>query len=41
MPYSFIDEFKIKESNYLKNGGKMITLVPEIRVYERLNKLSF
>lgn len=34
MPYSFIDEFRIKESNYLKNGGKMITLVPEIRVYE-------
>ena len=34
MPYSFIDEFRIKESTYLKNGGKMITLVPEIRIYE-------
>tara|TARA_Y100001968_G_scaffold100812_1_gene90735 strand:+ start:7617 stop:8849 length:1233 start_codon:yes stop_codon:yes gene_type:complete len=33
MPYSFINEFLEKEKEYLKKGGKMITLVPEIKVY--------
>ena len=34
MPYSFIDEFLEKEKEYLKRGGKMVTLVPDIKVYE-------
>ena len=34
MPYSFINEFLIKESKYLEKGGKMVTLVPEIKIYE-------
>ncbi len=34
MPYSFINEFLIKESKYLEMGGKMVTLVPEIKIYE-------
>lgn len=34
MPYSFINEFIEKESEYLRKGGKMITLVPEIKIYE-------
>ena len=33
MPYSFINEFVKKESLYLKRGGKMITLVPEVKIY--------
>lgn len=34
MPYSFINEFLIKEKEFLKRGGKIITLVPEIKVYD-------
>ncbi len=34
MPYSFINEFIEKEQEYLKRGGKMVTLVPEIKIYE-------
>ncbi len=34
MPYSFIDEFLVKENEYLKRGGKMVTLVPEVKVYK-------
>ena len=34
MPYSFINEFIIKESKYLEKGGKMVTLVPEIKIYD-------
>ena len=37
MPYSFINEFLIKESKYLNKGGKMVTLVPEIKIYESKN----
>ena len=33
MPYSFIDEFLQKESEYLNRGGKMVTLVPDIKIY--------
>ena len=34
MPYSFINEFLEKEKEYLKRGGKMVTLVPEIKIYD-------
>ena len=35
MPYSFISEFIKKEHTYLERGGKMITLVPEIKIYTK------
>lgn len=34
MPYSFINEFLIKEKEFLKRGGKIVTLVPEIKIYD-------
>jgi len=33
MPYSFIEEFLVKEKKYLENGGKMVTLVPDLKIY--------
>lgn len=35
MPYSFVDEFIKKEYEYLERGGKMITLVPDIKIYTK------
>ena len=34
MPYSFIDEFVKKEVDFLKSGGKLVTLVPDIKEYK-------
>ena len=33
MPYSFIDEF-VQKVKFLKSGGKLVTLVPEIKEYK-------
>ena len=36
MPYSFVEEFVEKEKNFLDNGGKLVTLVPNIKEYKIL-----
>ena len=33
MPYSFIDEFLVKERKFMQDGGKMVILTPEIKEF--------
>ncbi len=32
LPWYFIDEFKIRESEFLKKGGKMIVPLPDFKI---------
>lgn len=38
LPWHFIDEFLIREKDYLAGGGKLIVPCPEVRVYSHENR---
>ncbi len=40
LPYQFIREFVNQESDFLAGGGKLITLVPKLKVYGDLNDVK-
>ncbi len=40
LPYHFIEEIKVQEKDFLKNGGKMIVAIPEFRIISWDNTLN-
>ena len=38
LPWHFIDEFLVREKDYLAGGGKLIVPCPEVKVYSHENK---
>ena len=34
LPWHFINEFKEREKNYLKNGGKLLVPLPKFKIIQ-------